>query len=137
MATRLHFQPIRGRELDIIKAILHTGEVASVGQALMAVHMAVEEVVVNIVEHAYPEAVEGYIDVEIERRDGSITFCFRDGGIPFNPLEQEPPDTSLSIAQRPMGGLGIFLLLKEADTIDYEYSDNENILTVSLQTNKQ
>ena len=137
MATRLHFQPIRGRELDIIKAILHTGEVASVGQALMAVHMAVEEVVVNIVEHAYPETVEGYIDVEIERRDGSITFCFRDGGIPFNPLEQEPPDTSLSIAQRPMGGLGIFLLLKEADTIDYEYSDNENILTVSLQTNKQ
>ena len=137
MATRLHFQPIRGRELDIIKAILHTGEVASVGQALMAVHMAVEEVVVNIVEHAYPETVEGYIDVEIERRDGSITFCFRDGGIPLNPLEQEPPDTSLSIAQRPMGGLGIFLLLKEADTIDYEYSDNENILTVSLQTNKQ
>ena len=137
MATRLHFQPIRGKELDIINAILDTKEVASVGQALMAVHMAVEEVVVNIVEHAYTEVADGYIDVEIERQDGSITFCFRDGGIPFNPLEQEPPDTSLPMAQRPMGGLGICLLLKEADTIDYEYSDNENILTVSLQTNKQ
>ena len=55
----------------------------------------------------------------------------------FNPLTHEPPDTSLPIDRRPIGGLGIFLVIKEADAITYDYSDNENVLTVSLRTNKQ
>ena len=57
--------------------------------------------------------------------------------MPFNPLTHEPHDTSLPIDRRPIGGLGIFLVIKEADAITYDYSDNENVLTVSLQTNKQ
>jgi len=137
MATQLHFQPIQGRTMEIINAILHTEEVASATQVMRVIYLVVEEVVVNIVEHAYPEGAEGYIDVEIERQDERITFCFRDGGMPFNPLTHEPPDTSLPIDRRPIGGLGIFLVIKEADAITYDYSDNENVLTVSLQTNKQ
>ena len=57
--------------------------------------------------------------------------------MPFNPLTHEPPDTTLPIDRRPIGGLGIFLVIKEADAITYDYSDNENVLTVSLRTNKQ
>jgi anti-sigma regulatory factor (Ser/Thr protein kinase) len=55
--------------------------------------------------------------------------------LPFNPLEQEAPDTSLPMSQRPIGGLGIYLILKKVDTIAYEYTDSENVLTVSLQVN--
>ena len=73
--------------------------------------------------------------MEIERQDERIMLCFRDGGIPFNPLEQDPPDTSLPMSQRPMGGLGIFLALKYVETIAYEYTNNKNVLTVSLKTN--
>lgn len=134
--TRLHYQPIQGRAFDIIDDIFHTEDVASVGSARRVVRMVVEELVVNIVNHAYPEGDEGYIDVEIERQDERIILCFRDGGIPFNPLEQEPPDTTLPISQRPMGGLGIYLVLKYVDTIAYEYSNNENVLTVSLKINQ-
>lgn len=136
MATRLYFQPIRGKALAIRDAIFNTEELSSAGQALMAVRMVVEEVVANIVEHAYPEGADGYMDVEIGRHDECISICFRDGGIPFNPLEHEAPDTSLSMAHRPLGGLGIFLVLKYVDTIAYEYTNHENVLTVSLKMNQ-
>lgn len=57
-----------------------------------------EEVVVNIVVYAYPDASsdgvgdDDYLDVE--RDEKSITLRFRDGGVPFNQLEKDLPDTS-------------------------------------------
>jgi anti-sigma regulatory factor (Ser/Thr protein kinase) len=135
---RLHYQPIRGKAVEIIDDIRSAEEVASPGEEDYGIiRLAIEEVVVNIVKHAYPEVADGYIDVEIERHDESISLCFRDGGIPFNPLEHKAPDTSLPMDLRPMGGLGILLLRRDVDAINYEYSNNENILTVSLQINKQ
>jgi anti-sigma regulatory factor (Ser/Thr protein kinase) len=129
--TRLHFQPIQGKIFAIIDAILRTEEVASGGKMPDGIHLGVEEVVVNIAEHACLDDTNGSLDVEINRQDERIILCFRDGGIPFNPLEQDPPDTSLPMSQRPMGGLGI----KYVDTIAYEYTNNKNVLTVSLKTN--
>lgn len=105
------------------------------GDALGVVHLVVEEVIVNIVDYAYPDNIDGYLDVEVMRHEEDLTLRFRDGGIPFNPLEQEAPDTSLPMSQRPIGGLGIYLILKKVDTISYEYTDSENVLTVSLQVN--
>ena len=134
--TRLHFQPIQGKTFAIIDAILRTEEVASGGKMPDGIHLVVEEVVVNIAEHACLDDTNGSLDVEIERQDERIMLCFRDGGIPFNPLEQDPPDTSLPMSQQPMGGLGIFLALKYVDTIAYEYTNNKNVLTVSLKTNQ-
>ncbi len=123
-------------EFSIIDAILRTEEVTSGGKMPDSIHLVVEEVVVNIAEHAFLDDTNGYLDVEIERQEDRIILCFRDGGIPFNQLEQEPPDTTLPMSQRPMGGLGIFLVLKYVDTIAYEYTNNENVLTVSLKTNQ-
>lgn len=128
--ARLHFQPIRGKTLDIIDAIIQTEEVASTGDMLRKIHLAVEEVVVNIVDYAYPDGEEGYLDVDITRDDGGITLRFCDGGVPFNPLEKEPPDTTLPMAQRKIGGLGIFFVTKVMDTVTYEYADGQNVLTV-------
>jgi len=130
--TRLHFHPIQGQALDIISAILHTGEMAAVGDALRGIRLVVEELVVNIVDYAGSD----YLDVEVMREEEHITFRFRDGGMPFNPLEHQSPGVSLPIDQRTMGGLGILLVLREADCMAYEYSDGENVLTVALQTNK-
>ncbi len=129
--TRLHFLSIRGKTLDIIDAILHTGEVTSVGEAMLGkIHLLVEEAVANIVDYAYPEGAEAYLDVEIENSDGHLTLRFHDGGIPFNPLTKGAPDTSLPMDHRPIGGLGIYLIRKNADAVDYEYANGENILSV-------
>ena len=121
--NRLHFHPIRGKALAIVAAILQTEEVASVGKAYGVIRLVTEELVVNIVDYAYPEGGDDYLDVE-------ITLCFRDGGIPFNPLDQPPPDISLPMEQRPIGGLGFFIVTKKMDSVTYEYTGGENVLTV-------
>jgi len=135
--TRLHFQPIKGKTLDIIDAILQTEEVASAGDMQHPVRLAVEELVVNIVDYAYPDSDEGYLDVDITSDEGGITLRFCDGGVPFNPLQEDPPDTTLPISQRKIGGLGILFVTKVMDSVTYEYAGGQNILTVKKRKMKK
>lgn len=128
--TRLHFDSIQGKALDIIGVILHTEEMASLSDEWLMMRMVVEELVMNIVNWAYPDGTNGYLDVETMRDEKGITLRFSDGGVPFNPLEKEMPDTTAPIEQRPIGGLGIYMVVNRMDAVDYEYTGGENILTV-------
>lgn len=96
-----------------------------------ALELGVEELFTNIVNDAYPETT-GQVVVQggIEQAPLRCRFSFIDQGIPFNPLEREMPDTNLPIEERPIGGLGIFLVRKLFDEVYYEYKDNCNVLTV-------
>ena len=132
--TRLHFQPIQGKNVDIINAILHHKELALVDEALYRkLYVVVDELVTNIVNYAYPDGENDYLDVEIMHGEKLVTIRFHDGGVPFNPLEKDPPDTTLPMGLRPIGGLGILLVIQKVDTIAYEYIDSENVLTISFK----
>ena len=96
--------------------------------ALNKVLVMVEEVFVNIASYAYPEG-GGFAWVEIETGPQSVTVRFSDAGVPFNPLEQEEPDITAGFERRKIGGLGIFMVRKWADQIDYRYEEGRNILT--------
>lgn len=126
----LHFQPIAGKALEILDAILHTPEVASCKKEFSALRLVCEELVVNVVDYAYPEDADGWMDIEIEKGDDSIVIRFKDGGTPFNPLDCEMPDTTKPLEERRIGGLGIFLTIKKMDEVKYEYTDQQNILTI-------
>lgn len=127
--TQLHFQPIQGKTLGIIDAIMRTEEVVSLNDNMWRIiRMVVEELVVNIVDYSG----SNYMDVDISCEKDRFTMCYRDGGVPFNPLKNEPPDFSLPIAQRQMGGLGIYLALTSMDTAEYEFVNGENVFTTSL-----
>ena len=127
--TQLHFQPIQGKTLGIIDAIIRTEEVVSLNDNMWRIiRMVVEELVVNIVDYSGSNDM----DVEISCEKDRFTMCYRDGGVPFNPLKNEPPDFSLPIAQRQMGGLGIYLALTSMDTAEYEFVNGENVFTTSL-----
>ena len=126
----LHFQPIAGKALEILDAILHTPEVASCKKEFLALRLVCEELVVNVVDYAYPDDTEGYLDVEIDKKDTMITIRLKDGGTPFNPLEKEMPDTTRPLEERRIGGLGIFLVIKKMDEVTYDYVNNENVLTI-------
>ena len=128
--SELHFQPINGQARQILKAILNTPEISSCRmKEFLTLQLACEEIVVNITSYAYPEGSDGYLDVIIQKTD-RIVIRFEDGGVPFNPLEHKSPDVTLPWKQRPIGGLGIFLLRRKMDDIHYEYIDNKNILTI-------
>ena len=128
--STFHFQPIKGQAQQILEAILNSPEVSSCNQKeALTLQLACEEIVMNVTSYAYPEGSDGFLDVKIQKTD-RITIRFEDGGVPFNPLEQEMPDTQLSWNQRRIGGLGIFLLRRKMDDVSYAYEGNKNVLTI-------
>ena len=99
-------------------------------KAQMQIDIAIEEIFVNIAHYAYPEA-EGEAVISVDSGEGpSVTITFEDEGIPYDPLKNEDPDITLSADDRPIGGLGIFMVKKSMDEVSYEYKDGKNRLTI-------
>ena len=93
-------------------------------------HLIAEEIFVNIVDYAYKFKEPGTckIKIDYEKDLQEVRLIFEDNGMEFNPLEKEEPDTSLSADERPIGGLGIMLVKKNIDNIEYKYENKKNIL---------
>lgn len=106
-----------------------TGMEASVAHN---VRLALEEVVVNVMEYAYP-GQEGEIRVDALFDNRQLTLVVTDSGSPFDPTAAEDADTTLTAEERPIGGLGIFLTRQLMDTVDYERKDGKNVLTMKKQ----
>ena len=98
-------------------------------KVVMQTELVIEEIFVNIASYAYnPEIGPATFCIEFEENPDAVLMTFIDGGKPYNPLEQDEPDTTLAIEERDIGGLGIFLVKKNVDEISYEYADGKNIL---------
>ena len=97
----------------------------------MAVCVAMEEVFVNVAHYAYPEGQgDVTLSVGFDQDSRTATFRMTDGGIPFDPLQKPDPDITLSVEEREIGGLGIFITKKTMDSISYAYENGENVLTM-------
>ena len=59
-----------------------------------------------------------------------MVLTFTDDGIPYDPLQAAEPDVSLGADERPIGGLGIFLVRKTMDEVRYAYRDGQNVLSI-------
>lgn len=127
--TIRRFQPIQGKAEEIIQSIIQTDEIVALPSFAYMIHLVVEEIVVNIVDYAYPEG-NGYLEVCINNDSKELTIEFRDHGIPFNPLEQSMPDLDIPLEERSIGGLGIFLTKEMMDNVEYRYEQGENILII-------
>ena len=100
-------------------------------KAQMQIDIAIDEVFSNIAHYAYPPSVgSATVKIEVIEEPMSVVITFIDGGTPYNPLEKEDPDITLSAEEREIGGLGIFMVKKSMDSIDYEYKDGQNILRI-------
>jgi anti-sigma regulatory factor (Ser/Thr protein kinase) len=99
--------------------------------ALHLVLLAIEELVTNCIKYAYRDADEHIVVVELNVADRNLTLTVIDDGQPFDPLAAPRPDLTLDIEDRPIGGLGIHLLRKLADTMTYERRDDTNRLTLT------
>ena len=101
-------------------------------KAQMQIDVAVEEIYVNIANYAYaPETGKAYISVRPDPENASVTIEFRDNGIPFDPLAKADPDVTLSAEERKIGGLGIYMVKKSMDAMEYSRKDGQNILTIT------
>ncbi len=98
----------------------------------MGLNLALEEAVTNVVLYAYPEGKEGLVRIDTLYDGVVLVFVITDSGIPFDPTQKEEADITLSVEERPIGGLGIFLVNQLMDTVCYERTaDGYNVLTLT------
>lgn len=93
-------------------------------------NLALEEALSNIIMYAYPEQQGMTIEVEALWSDELLTITITDGGVPFDPTTTPEADITLSAEERPIGGLGIFLIRQIMDAVEYHRADEKNILTL-------
>ena len=99
------------------------------------IKLAVEEAVVNVIDYAYPVGTQGELTVDAATDGTFLKFVITDMGKPFDPTDGGRVDTTLSAEERPIGGLGIFLVRELMDSINYERIDGKNILTLKKNIN--
>ena len=105
-------------------------------KAAMAVQLALEEIVTNVINHGYTDGQPHTFTVDLRANDGRVTLIITDDAPAYDPLARPDVDTSLPLEQREIGGLGVHLVKKLMDRAHYERRDGRNILTLerSLRT---
>jgi anti-sigma regulatory factor (Ser/Thr protein kinase) len=88
-----------------------------------------DELLNNIISYAFDDDGEHAIDIRVVIEETRITLTITDDGIPFDPFSLAEPDTSLSVEERGVGGLGIHLVRNLMDEVSYERVEDRNIVT--------
>ena len=97
----------------------------------MQLRIAIDELFSNIAHYAYPDGEgEATVAADFDEPQRMLALTFIDSGIPYNPLEKEDPDITLSAEERQIGGLGIMMVRKTMDDMTYAYRDGQNVLTI-------
>ncbi len=98
----------------------------------MQIDVAVEEIFVNIASYAYvPGTGDAVICVEGFQDPKRVEITFIDEGVEYDPLKKEDPDVTLAAEERQIGGLGIYMVKKSMDSMEYERRDGKNILKIT------
>ena len=94
-------------------------------------NIVIDEVFSHIAQYAYGSVLgTATVKAGLEADGRTLVLIFQDGGMPYDPLSTKDPDTSLSAADRPFGGLGVLLVKKLMDEKSYAYQNGQNILTL-------
>jgi serine/threonine-protein kinase RsbW len=99
-------------------------------KAIFETNLALDEVLTNLISYAYEDAGEHDIVVRLKVYGEEIALEVEDDGRPFNPLEVTPPRLDVPVDQRPVGGLGIHLVRKVMDGLEYKRHGGKNLLVM-------
>lgn len=93
----------------------------------MQIDIVIDEIFSNIAKFAY-ENEPGDVTVRFDAEGGEAILTFVDAGLPYNPLEEKMPDINQNFRERRIGGLGLLIVKKMMDKVQYDYTDGKNIL---------
>ncbi len=125
----------------------HRSELARVGRLIEAfgeahalspdlifkVNLALDEVITNIVLHAYDDQAEHGIGVGLDLKTDALTITVEDDGRAFDPLSVAPPDLDLSAESRDVGGLGLHIVRSIMDGVEYRRDGELNRLVMRIK----
>ena len=122
-------------DIDTVGEIMGYVEerVAGLGEkAAYELKLACEEILVNIANYAYPHD-GGRVDViwEDDEQRRVVRVRFEDGGVPFDPLKMDDPPLDVPMEQRTIGGLGVMMVRRLSDSVEYARIDGKNVLTIT------
>lgn len=103
----------------------------------MNLNLALEEVVSNVILYAYPKEKDGTINISAANVNDALVFTITDKGKAFDPTKVDEADVTLSAEERPIGGLGIFIVKNIMDEVSYERLDVQNVLTLKKIINEK
>lgn len=111
------------------------GETAMDAAEMMSLNVALEEALVNVIRYAYPQSEIGKIVLSSvwDEKNRELCFCLKDWGKAFDPLTVPEADVTLSLEERPIGGLGIFLMRKIMDEVAYKREGDCNVLIMKKE----
>lgn len=93
---------------------------------MYSINLVLEEAISNIIFYAFEDDLVHLIGLEFRRDGDELSMILIDGGKPFDPTAKDDPDTSLSVEDRPIGGLGIYLIKQLMDKVYYERLNEKN-----------
>ena len=105
------------------------------GESLFAVELATEEAVVNIFNYAYPHQA-GEVRLRCIEDGDRFVIEVTDWGVPFDATALPDPNVTSPLEERPVGGLGIYLIKKMTDEIRYTREDGRNVLKLFIRKEK-
>lgn len=118
------------KEIGVLATFIEElGEELSLSaETTMNINLALEEAVANIIMYAYPSEEQHSILLKVTATEKQLIFLLTDKGASFDPTQVDDVDITLPIEERPVGGLGIFLIRSIMNEISYQRIDNENQL---------
>ena len=99
-------------------------------ELLFPFELALEEVFMNVAMHGGGEQGPATVWLELERADGRLNLSLSDDGRAFDPLALPTPDLDAPLEERPVGGLGVYLVREMMDDVSYSYRGGRNCLSM-------
>ena len=96
-------------------------------------NLVLEEAVSNVILYAYPKEEHQTISLIARKKDNQLIFVLTDSGKEFDPTQAPDADITLSAEDRPIGGLGIFLIRQIMNTVEYQRIEGKNVLTLGKE----
>ena len=103
----------------------------------MNLNLVLEEMVVNVIDYAYPEGTEADIELLAKSDGKELTFVISDQGREFDPTAKEDSDMSANPAERKLGGMGIYIVKNIMKKVTYQRLDGKNLLTMTKGIDEQ
>lgn len=102
---------------------------------MLKLQLVLEEAVSNVISYAYSNNTVEDILIRISKKGNALVVVVEDTGKPFDPTSKGDVDVTLPLEMRKVGGLGIFLMKKIMDEVDYKRIENRNILMMKKEIN--
>lgn len=92
--------------------------------------LAVDEACTNVIEHGYRGEDRGPISVQCDVAPGELVITILDRAARFDPTQVAEPNTRVPLEELPVGGLGLFLMRRVMDAVEFSYEDGGNKLVL-------